>query len=209
MPRRIPPNITYAMERTPEREARLLEVLRRRQPGLTVVLENIHDPHNVSAILRSADSVGVQEVQLLYYIEEFPNLTRHGKRSSAGTRKWLPRHQHPGVAECYADLRARGFKVFASSLAVGSRSLYDLDLTGPTALLLGNENRGVSPEAAEQADATFTIPMMGMAQSLNVSVAAAVSLYEALRQRQKAGLYDTAGLGEEEMERIMEEWRQM
>lgn len=192
--------------RTERREERLREVLSHRQPGLTVVLENIHDPHNVSAILRSADAVGVHEVSLLYNIEAFPNLSRWGKRSSAGTRKWIERNKYSTVEECYGALRSRGFTIYASSFSEESKSILDLDLTGNVAFVLGNESRGISDEAAELADARYIVPMVGMTQSLNVSVAAAATLYEAFRQRLTAGLYAKPQLPPEEIERLLDLW---
>ncbi len=195
-------------QRTPEREERLRTVIARRQPTLTVVLENIHDPHNVAAILRTADSVGILEVQLVYTYEEFPDLMRYGKKSSAGTRKWLARRHHGSVEDCLGDLAQRGFCVYTSTLERDSRPLYELDLARPVALLFGNEHRGASPEAISGAAGTFHIPMAGMAQSLNVSVAVAVALYEAFRQRRAAGMYDHPQLGEEEREELLREWRE-
>ena len=174
-----------------------------RQPDLTVVLENIHDPHNVSAILRSCDAVGVLRVELLYNTEKFPRI---GKKSSSSANKWLDCRRHTSVADCYARLREEGFRVYATRLGGSTTSLYDLDLSRPSALVFGNEHRGVSGEAAEMADGKFHIPMMGMIQSLNVSVAAAVTLYEAHRQRRAAGTYGKTGLGEEELARLYNDW---
>jgi tRNA (guanosine-2'-O-)-methyltransferase len=178
-------------------------VLRARQPGLTVVMEDIHDPHNVSAMLRSADAVGVLEIQLLYTMEKFPKL---GKKSSASATKWLNRRQFTSVDECFGQLRKEGFTVFATHLAKESVSLYDLDLTGSVALVFGNEHRGVSEEAAKKADANFRIPMTGMIQSLNVSVACAVSLYEAFRQLMGAGKYDNPALSPKKLRELLQTW---
>ncbi len=174
-----------------------------KQPDLTVVLENIHDPHNVSAILRSCDAVGVREVQLLYTIDSFPDI---GKKSSASAKKWIERRKHRSVDECYGFLRKQGFTVYATRIADKCSSLYALDLTKKIALVFGNENRGVSDEAAEKADGIFQIPMLGMIQSLNVSVACAVTLFEALRQRQSCGQYDSSKLSDEELNQLIKEW---
>ena len=193
---------------TERRRTRLETALRRRQTDLTIVLENIWDPHNVSAILRSADAVGIHTVYLLYTIESTPNLNRHGKQSSASAKKWLEFRRFHDVDECFDDLRSRGFQVFASHLTEHSIQLHDIDFTKKIAVILGNEHRGVSPEACERADGIYYIPMMGMVESLNVSVAGAVSLYEALRQRDAAGLYDTPQLGEDGVARHLEEWAQ-
>ena len=152
----------------------------RRQPDLTIVMENIHDPHNVSAMLRSADAVGIHEVQLVYTKEKFP---RVGKKSSSSANKWVERRKFDSIQSCYERLHGEGFTIYATRLDESSRPLYSFDLTAKTAIVFGNEHAGVSDEAAALADAVIMIPMMGMIQSLNVSVACAVALYEALRQR--------------------------
>ncbi|MCU0454231.1 MAG: RNA methyltransferase [Bacteroidetes bacterium] len=189
--------------RTDERLSKLRTALRRRQPDLTVVMENIHDPHNVSAMLRSCDAVGVLQVHLVYTHEAFPDI---GAKSSASARKWVERMSHRSVADCYDRLRAEGFAVYATRLDPTARSLYDLDLTKPTAFVFGNEHRGVSDEAAERSDGSVMIPMMGMIQSLNVSVACAVSLFEAARQRIIAGAYDAPNMSQDELDRLLKVW---
>ena len=191
------------MPRSSRRAEKIRRVLASRQPGLTVVMENIHDPHNVSAVFRTCDAVGVMQVELLYTLEKFPRI---GKKSSSSANKWLERRQHTSVDECFATLRQEGFRICATHLGQGSSSLYDLDLTQKVALVFGNEHRGVSEEAAEKADANFQIPMVGMIQSLNVSVAAAVSLYEALRQRIACGAINRSSFSQEEFEMLYEDW---
>ncbi len=179
----------------------MLGVLRHRQSDLTVVLEDIHDPHNVSAILRTADAVGVIGVQLVYPEGAFPKL---GKKSSASAVKWIERRGFRSMQECYEKLRGEGFRIYATHLGRNAVSLYDLDLTRRVALVFGNEHRGVSAGAARLADATFRIPMTGMVQSLNVSVACAVSLYEAFRQRRAAN--DGYAVDETLVQRLLHEW---
>jgi tRNA (guanosine-2'-O-)-methyltransferase len=174
-----------------------------RQPDLTVVLEGIHDPHNVSAIMRTADAAGVLEVQLVYEIEAFPKL---GKKSSASALKWVRRRPFKSVRECYDRLREEGFRIYATHLGGASKSIYELDLTGRVALVFGNEHRGVSEKAAELADGNFQIPMTGMIRSLNVSVACAVALYEAFRQRQLAGCYANPSLSPAAQQQLIDEW---
>lgn len=172
---------------TARRLARMRGTLARRQSDLAVVIENVHDPHNVSAMLRSCDAVGAAAAHLVYsYIEE-PSVST-GVAASA--QRWLTLHRHASVEECYRALREQGIRIFATTLGEASVELYDLDLTRPCAFVFGNETRGVSPDAVSLADASVFIPMMGMVESLNVSVACAVSLYEALRQRRAAGRYD-------------------
>ena len=191
------------MTKSNRRLARIRAVLERRQPDLTVVMENIHDPHNVSAMLRSCDAAGVLQVELLYTVEKFPKI---GRKSSSSANKWLARRKHTSVEECYATLRREGYRIYATHLAADAVQLYDLDLTRPSALVFGNEHRGVSDEAARLADANVQIPMMGIIQSLNVSVACAVALFEALRQRQMCGMYDTPRLARSLLEQLYQEW---
>jgi tRNA (guanosine-2'-O-)-methyltransferase len=188
---------------TERRQKKILSVLRHRQPTLTVVMEDIHDPHNVSAILRSADAVGVMEVQLVYINEKFPRL---GKKSSASANKWIQRRRFNSIEECYTVLRNEGFHIFATHLGVESSSLYDLDLTKKTALVFGNEHRGVTEKAASLADTNFQIPMTGMIQSLNVSVACAVTLYEAFRQRSLSGKYEKPQLTKTQLNTLFDAW---
>ncbi|NOY05633.1 MAG: RNA methyltransferase [Chlorobi bacterium] len=189
----------------PRRIARFREVIARRQRDLTVVIENVHDPHNVSAVLRSADGVGIHRLHLLYTIESFPTL---GKKSSSSAKKWIEIEHHRSVGECYAALRKEGFRIYASHVSQSSISLYDIDATMPSAFVFGNEHRGVSDEAVALADEVFSIPMMGMVESLNISVACAVTLYEALRQRLRKGMYDIPGFSEEEMNSMLLDWLQ-
>jgi tRNA (guanosine-2'-O-)-methyltransferase len=180
--------------------------LSRRQPDLAVVMENIWDPHNVGAILRTADAVGIPEVHLLYHRESFPDLKRIGKQSSASAKKWLDFRRHDNPTDCIHFLREMGFTIYASRLDRDAMSLYDIDATKPSAFVLGNESRGVSEEITALADCVYMIPMIGMVQSLNVSVAAAVTLYEALRQRLAAGMCDSARFSEEELRDRLASW---
>jgi tRNA (guanosine-2'-O-)-methyltransferase len=188
---------------TERREKKFREVIARRQPDLTVVLENIHDPHNVSAVLRSCDAVGVFRVELLYTYEKLPRI---GRKSSSSANKWLERRAHRSVDDCYAALRNEGFTIYATTLGESTLPLHEADFVSPSAIVLGNEHRGVSEEAAGKADARLMIPMMGMVQSLNVSVAAAVTLYEALRQRLAAGRYSRLSFSETEASAILADW---
>jgi tRNA (guanosine-2'-O-)-methyltransferase len=193
------------MLRSSRRVEKIRQVLTRRQPGLTVVMENIHDPHNVSAVFRTCDAVGVMQVELLYTVEKFPRI---GKKSSSSANKWLERRRHTSVDACFRTLREEGFQIYATHLGTGTVSVYDLDLTKKVALVFGNEHRGVSKEAAEKADANFQIPMLGMIQSLNVSVAAAVSLYEALRQLIACGKTKERALSQAEFDALFDDWVQ-
>jgi tRNA (guanosine-2'-O-)-methyltransferase len=189
--------------KSPERTEKIDHALARRQPTLTVVLENIHDPHNVSAILRSCDAAGVLRVHLLYTIEEFPDVDNPASR---GAHKWLEFMRHDSVDSCFSQLHADGFCILATRISPNAASLYKHDYCLPTAFVLGNEHRGISEEAAALADEQIYIPMMGMAESLNVSVAAAVSLFEAFRQRNDRGMYDVPQLSPEMLRSKKLEW---
>jgi tRNA (guanosine-2'-O-)-methyltransferase len=169
-------------------------VLDRRQPTLTVVLEDVHDPHNASAVLRSCDAVGVLDVHLVYVTEEPPRKS-FGRSTSASAAKWIRLHQHE-----------KGFMIAATALEPDSHDFYSLDLTEPTALVFGNEMRGVSEAAIAGADCTVYIPMQGMVESLNISVSCAVSLYEAMRQRAASGMFDQPQLTDTERIEIRDEW---
>ncbi len=188
---------------TINRLTKITNVVKARQHTLYVVLENIHDPHNVSAIYRTSDAVGVSRVGLLYTQEDFPRIS---KVSSASAMKWVYTDRFKTVDSCYSSLREQGFKIYATMLDESAKSIYDLDLTEKIAIVMGNEHRGVSDEAAEQADEKVFIPMRGMIQSLNVSVATAVTLFEAQRQRELKGMYSDNGQSEQQINNLIDEW---
>jgi tRNA (guanosine-2'-O-)-methyltransferase len=171
------------------RSEKIYACVSRRQPSLSIVLENVHDPHNVSAVLRSCDAVGVIDVHLVYHSgQSFPEL---GEKSSASARKWVLTHKHSSIDECYDYLRKEGKKILTTGMSNEARSLYAIDFTEPIAIVFGNEHAGVSEEAILKADGNMLIPQVGMIQSLNISVACAVTLYEAFRQRSLNGMYDS------------------
>ena len=189
--------------KTEERLQRIISTASARQFSLNVVMENIHDPHNVSAIFRTCDAVGVPKINLLYTLESFPRIS---KTSSSSANKWIDVEKFKNTEECYSNLRSQGFRVYASMLNKNAVNIFDIDLTQKVALVFGNEKRGVSPEAEKLADETFYIPMRGMIQSLNVSVAAAVTLYEAQRQRALKKLYEKSELAENELNILIDKW---
>jgi tRNA (guanosine-2'-O-)-methyltransferase len=190
---------------TAQRVQRIRDVLSRRQKSLTLILNNIHDPHNVSAILRSCDAFGVHAVQLYYTQESFPLV---GKRASASAKKWVERIRHQDAAAMIDGLRREGFQILGTSLNAQTRPLTQWDFTRPTAVVLGNEHRGQDPALDALIPDNLYIPMQGMIQSLNVSVAAAVILYEAWRQRQAKGCYDQPSFTPEELEEHVTSWMQ-
>ena len=195
---------TNRWPRTDRRQRRIADVLARRQPDLTVVLENVHDPHNVSAVLRSCDAVGVLTAHLVYTIEEPP--AAFARTTSASAAKWVGTRRHASIDACYGTLRRAGFKILATAVEEGSDDLYAVDFLEPTAIVFGNEMRGVSDLARERADGPISIPMMGMVQSLNISVACAVVLYEALWQRREAGHYDRPKLDAARLASLRDDW---
>lgn len=175
---------------TPERENRFREIASRRQHNLTVILENVHDQHNIGAVLRTADSVGIKEIFVLYSEPELAvkNIVL-GKRTSSGARKWVDVHFYTDLKACFEHVRENYDLVLSTHLDEEPKSIYDIDLTQSVALLFGNEHDGVSKEALKHSDGNFIIPQMGMVKSLNISVACAVTLYEAFRQRDAKGFY--------------------
>lgn len=189
---------------TPERHSRLSAVLAKRQPDLTVVLENVFDPHNVSAVLRTCDAVGIQEVYVLN--NRIPPHKKWGYRSSSTAAEWLTIHQFTDVNECFSALRNKYEKILVTHLSETSSTLYDIDFTGSLALVFGNERFGVGEEIRALSDGDFIIPQVGIIKSLNISVACAVTLYEAFRQKTKAGHYNTSRLPQQQMDKLKEEW---
>ena len=193
------------------REQKIRAVIRQSQPDLTVVLENIFDPLNISAVLRSSDAVGVREVFVVYtknYLDKRGLVL--GKRTSGGTFKWIDVYVFEDLEECFRRVRERYGRILATSLGDRSKSLYELDLVQPTALLFGNEDDGVSPEALAMCDGNFAIPQVGFAESLNISVACAVTLFEARRQREVKGFYGAQSkFSEAEQQQLFERWQVM
>jgi tRNA (guanosine-2'-O-)-methyltransferase len=173
---------------TEQRLNKFKKVVNQRQKYLTVVLENVHDPHNVSAVLRSCDAVGIDKVYLIYNTNKFPKI---GRVSSASAKKWIELARYNNVDECFAALRKEKYKIYSTHMSESgkNKSLYDFDLTKKVAIVFGNEHAGVTDEIKSKSDGNLIIPMYGMIQSLNISVSVAVCLYEALRQREAKGMY--------------------
>ncbi len=189
---------------TPERTERLTTVLNKRQDDITVVLENVFDPHNISAVMRTCDAVGVQEIYILN--TKIPRHKKWGAKSSSSAAKWLTVHQFDDAKQCFSSLRNRYSSILTTYLADDSIGLHQLDLTKSIALVFGNEHTGVSDEIRELADGNFVIPQVGIIQSLNISVACAVTLYEAFRQKTLAGHYEHKKLGHAKYNELLKEW---
>jgi tRNA (guanosine-2'-O-)-methyltransferase len=189
---------------TNNRINRIEAVLAKRQTSLTVVLENVNDPHNISAVMRTCDAVGIQNVYVLN--SQIPKHKKWGARSSSSAAKWLTVHQFTNIDECFTALRKNYNKIYTTHLAENAVSLYDLELTESVALVFGNEHGGCSDEVIKRADGNFIIPQFGVIQSLNISVACAVSIYEASRQRAVAGMYNNQQLSAAEHKILFDYW---
>jgi len=189
---------------TPERINRLETVLNKRQPDLTVVLENVFDPHNISAVMRTCDAVGIQDIYILNH--KIPPHRKWGAKSSSSAAKWLSIHQFTDAVDCFAELRKHYKKIYTTHLSSDAVSLHQLNLTEPVALVFGNEHSGVSDEIIAMADGNFIIPQVGIIKSLNISVACAVTLYEAFRQKNNAGHYAEPKLEGEKLITLRNEW---
>jgi tRNA (guanosine-2'-O-)-methyltransferase len=187
---------------TPERCARLDAVLAKRQPDLTVFAENLHKPKNFSAMVRNCDAVGINEMHTLPGETE---LRKHWN-TSQGAEKWMRVRTHDSSDQACTWLKSRGFQLVAAHLSDSAIDYHKVDFTQPTALVLGTELFGVSDITLAWVDQQISVPMMGVTQSLNVSVACAIVLYEAQRQRQAVGMYDRCRLDQETLARQRFEW---
>lgn len=189
---------------TPEREARIRTVLDKRQENLVIVLENVFDPHNISAVMRTCDAVGVQDLYVLN--TRIPRHKKWGAKSSSSAAGWLTVRQYDDAGECFSAVRRQADRIYTTYLSTDAVSLYDMTLTGRIALVFGNEHSGVSDDILAYSDGNFAIPQVGIIQSLNISVACAVTLYEAYRQKKAAGQYDRQGLSPERYDNLLSDW---
>ncbi|MEQ1553885.1 MAG: RNA methyltransferase [Ferruginibacter sp.] len=189
---------------TPERTERINDVLAKRQTGLTVVLENVSDPHNISAVMRTCDAVGIQDIYILN-----TKIGAHevwSAKASSSAMNWLTVHQFSNLEACFLALRKNFEKIYTTHLSTDAVGLYELNLTEKVALVFGNEHDGCSDEIIALADGNFIIPQVGMIKSLNISVACAVSVYEAYRQKNNAGHYKKIQLDNETVNGLMKKW---
>ena len=189
---------------TPERKQRLISVLNKRQGNITVVLENVFDPHNISAVMRTCDAVGMQDIYILN--TKIPRHKKWGAKSSSSAAKWLTVHQYEDAALCFTELRKKYSKILTTHLSSDAIELHQIDFTESIALVFGNEHSGVSDEIRALANGNFIIPQVGIIQSLNISVACAVTLYEAYRQKHVAGHYNKPGLPPDYYQSLLTNW---
>ncbi len=190
-------------EITEQRKNRIKDVLARRQKDFTLIMDNIWDPHNVSAVLRSCDAFGILGVHLYYTTAQWPDL---GKKSSGSAKKWIQLTKHDDGQSMIGDFYQKGYQLVRTGFSKTAKPLASFDLSLPTAVILSNEHRGTSPELAELVSDELYIPMQGMVQSLNVSVAAALILYECFSQREAKGMYASSKLDPQEFNRLYEAW---
>lgn len=184
---------------TPERLQRINTMLDKRQPDLTVCMEGVHKHHNLAAVVRTCDAIGVSDVHAIWKNEEME--IRGG--SAAGSQHWVDVHNYSKTDIAINELKNQGMQVLVTNLSDTAIDFRDVDYTKPTAIILGQEKFGASEEALALADQDIIIPMVGMVQSLNVSVACSVVLYEAQRQRQLAGMYEKSTIDEQVRQKLL------
>ena len=189
---------------TTERFARLVEVLNLRQPDLTVVSDSVHKGQNLSAIVRTCDAVGIMDVHSALDEATF----RAHTGTTMGTHKWVETHVYQNVSEPLTKLHSEGYQIVAADTAGSTVDYREIDFTQPTALLLGAEKYGISDTAAPFIDKRITVPMLGMVESFNVSVACAIILAEARRQREQAGFYQQRRLDNSRYQQLLFQWSQ-
>ncbi|MBD3609240.1 MAG: tRNA (guanosine(18)-2'-O)-methyltransferase TrmH [Gammaproteobacteria bacterium] len=187
---------------TPERYQKLQAILNSRQPDLSVLMEDVHKPRNFAAILRSCDAVGVFEAHAVAP----DGIPFHRPKAAAGSTRWVKIRTHDAIEEGVQRLKSRGMTVIAAHPSPTAMDFRDYDYTQPTTIIMGSELDGLSDKALELTDETVMIPMSGMVQSLNVSVSAALILFEAQRQRQQARMYEARKIDDETYHRLIFEW---
>ena len=185
------------------RNDKIISLLKLRQKDLTVFMDVVHKPHNLAAIVRTCDAIGVGDVHAVYP----GGMLKACHGTAMGSNRWVETHEHKNLAEGIKLLKSQGKQVLAAHFSDRAVDFRSIDYTKPTAILVGSEKFGVSDEAAELADEHILVPMSGMVQSLNVSVASAIILYEAQRQRLDAGFYDKHQIDLDTFERLRFEWQ--
>ena len=186
---------------TDARNDKITEILDRRQTEITFFMDEVHKPHNLAAIVRTCDAIGIGEVHAVY-----PDALKGCHGIAMGSNRWVTTHTHKDLSSGLSQMKSEKKQILAAHFSNKAVDFRQVDYTKPTAILVGSEKFGVSDEAAELADEHILIPMLGMVQSLNVSVAAAIILYEAQRQRELAGLYNKRQLSETLCEQLRFEW---
>jgi tRNA (guanosine-2'-O-)-methyltransferase len=169
-----------------------------------VILENVFDPHNVSAVMRTCDAVGIQEVYILN--DKIAPQKKWGYRSSSTASEWLTVHQFTDIVQCFTEVKKKYEKVYSTHFTNEANDVFDLNLTESIALVFGNETLGVSDEVLRYSDGNFVVPQVGIIKSLNISVACAITLYEAFRQKRQRGQYRSPRLDAAESDSLRKKW---
>ena len=188
---------------TPERFQKIKKILDKRQPDLTIIMDNVHKPHNLAAIIRSCDAIGIGHI---HYISKNHNKVGLNLKAASGSNHWVKLHNHENKKKLFTKLRNQGHTIFAANNSVNAIDFRKANYTNASTIILGAELDGVSNEAINLADQEIRIPMEGMVESLNVSVANAVILFEIQRQRQKANLYKKRRIDDDEYKRLLFEF---
>jgi len=188
---------------TKERINKVEKVLGFRQPDLRIVLEEVTNTHNASAVVRTCDAAGILNVDIIYSDPaDFPV----NEAISTRADKWLNLNHYHSTTACFKKLKKQGFKIAATHLGSDSVPYTSLDYTQPIAVVFGNESDGISEKARKLADCSIKIPMFGMSQSLNISVSAGIILYEAIKQRLENGYFKESRLSPQEFEQLRNKW---
>lgn len=175
---------------TPERYQKLCRTLDLRQPDLTLLTEQIHKPRNIAALVRTSDAVGIHQLHMVWPWDKH----RPYSGTAMGSDRWVDIIRHESMPQAIDALHQKGFQVYAAHFSSTTVDYRSVDYVRPCAIVMGNEKHGVSALAASMVDQHIMIPMMGMVESYNVSVAAAIILAEAQRQRELAGCYQSVQL---------------
>ncbi len=188
---------------TPERFQKIKKILDKRQPDLTIIMDNVHKPHNLAAIIRSCDAIGIGHI---HYISKNHNKVGLNLKAAGGSNHWVKLYNHESKKKLFTKLRNQGHTIFAANNSVNAIDFRKANYTNASTIILGAELDGVSNEAINLADQEIRIPMEGMVESLNVSVANAVILFEIQRQRQEANLYKKRRIDDDEYKRLLFEF---
>ncbi len=188
---------------TKDRIKKANRVLSQRQPDLRVALEDVTNTHNASAVVRTCDAAGIMYVEIISATgEPFPI----NRAISTRAEKWLKFNYHTSASECLTHLKGKGFKIAATHLGKDALPYTALDYTEPMVIVFGNESEGISEKSLALSDYVIKIPMVGMVQSLNLSVSVGIILYEAMKQRQEKGYYTDSRLSPDKFQLFLNKW---
>ena len=187
---------------SPERFEKIKDVLNKRQPDLTVILDNVHKPHNIAAILRSCDATGIGTI----HARSKNSKIGLNLKAASGSNHWVNVNFHNQLSELYKALSEKNVNIFVANNSKSAIDFREVNYTSKTAIVLGAELDGISNNSLLFANKEIKVPIVGMVESLNVSVTNAVILYEMQRQRKEAGLYKTRRLGINEYEKLLFEF---